>query len=613
MLRILMMLTAAIAGATLAFPLLAFAQAKDPRQPDANARSGAAQKLRDFLDADWKRWMQEYPENATHVGYPGQNDRWTDDSPDGIARRKTHLADSLATLKTIPRTDLPTTEQLNFDLYLELLETASEGLQFGDDPFPFRNVVPRNLWMPLNQMGGVQQEAADTLAMQPHQTIADYETILARLAALPAAVEQHLALLQDGLKRGYTPPKITLRDVPKQIADLTPADALASPLLQAFNEFPPNFPDADRARLTLRAKSIYASSITPAFQRLHDYVANTYLPACRENIAASSLPNGAAAYTFHVRWQTTTNLSPQQIHEIGLAEVKRIRAEMDKVIASTKFAGSFHDFTKFLRNDARFYYGKPDDLVNGYRIIAKRIDPGLAHLFGKLPRLTYGVCPIPDFKAPSQTTAYYQPGSPQAGRPGCYFVNTYNLHARPKYEMEALSLHEAVPGHHLQISLAQEMEDTPEFRKHVGYSAFVEGWALYSEGLGEDLGLYTDPYSKFGQLSYEMWRAVRLVVDTGMHSMGWTREQALQFFKDNTGKTDQDITVEVDRYIVWPGQALAYKLGQLKIRELRSEAERRLGSKFNIRAFHDTVLEQGAVPLSRLEPHMKSWIEGQTR
>jgi uncharacterized protein (DUF885 family) len=249
--------------------------------------------------------------------------------------------------------------------------------------------------------------------------------------------------------------------------------------------------------------------------------------------------------------------------------------------------------------------------VNGYRIITKRIDPGLAHLFGKLPRLPYGVCLIPDFKAPSQTTAYYQGGSPQAGRPGCYFVNTYNLHARPKWEMEALSLHEAVPGHHLQISLAQEMENTPEFRKHAGYSAFVEGWALYSEGLGEDVGLYTDPYSKFGQLSYEMWRAVRLVVDTGMHSMGWTREQAIQFFKDNTGKTDQDITVEVDRYIVWPGQALAYKLGQLKIRELRAEAELRLSAKFNIRAFHDAILEQGAVPLSLLEPHIKNWIETQ--
>ncbi len=618
MIRLLILLAMAIASATLAFPLLSFGQAKDSQQSTANAQSlalqsVAAQKLHSFLDADWRRWMQEYPEMATDVGYPGQNDRWTDDSPAGIGRRKKHLADSLATLKAIHRADLPPSEQLNFDLYLELLETANEGLQYGDDPLPFRHVVPRNLWMTLNQMGGLQQEAPGVLAMQPHQTVADYETILARLAALPAAVDQQLALLQDGLKRGYTPPKIALRDLPKQIADLTPNAALASPLLQPFTEFPPNFPEAERARLTEKAKSVYAASVAPAFHKLHDYVASTYLPACRENIAATALPNGAVAYAFHVRWQTTTSLTPQQIHEIGLAEVKRIRAEMDSVIASTKFQGSFHDFTEFLRTDPRFYYDKPDDLVNGYRIIAKRIDPGLAHLFGKLPRLPYGVCPIPDFKAPSQTTAYYQPGSPQAGRPGCYFVNTYNLHARPKYEMEVLSLHEAVPGHHLQISLAQEMENTPEFRKHSGYSAFVEGWALYCESLGEDVGLYSDPYSKFGQLSYEMWRAVRLVVDTGMHSMGWTREQAIQFFKDNTGKTDQDITVEVDRYIVWPGQALAYKLGQLKIRELRAEAERRLGARFNIRTFHDAVLEQGAVPLSLLEPHIKSWIEAQPR
>jgi prolyl oligopeptidase len=239
------------------------------------------------------------------------------------------------------------------------------------------------------------------------------------------------------------------------------------------------------------------------------------------------------------------------------------------------------------------------------------VDPELVHEFGKLPRNQYGVIPIPDFKAPSQTTAYYQPGAPSTGRPGYYFVNTYNLHARPKWEMEALSLHESVPGHHLQLSLAQELDNVPEFRKHVGYSAFVEGWALYCESLGEELGLYKDPYSKFGQLSYEMWRAVRLVVDTGMHSMGWTRDQAIQFFKDNTGKTDQDITVEVDRYIVWPGQALAYKIGQLEIRELRNQAEKQLGEKFNVRTFHDAVLENGALPLSVLEPHMKTWLASQ--
>jgi uncharacterized protein (DUF885 family) len=593
-----------LTASTLVLPMLTIAQG----HPETPAQAKARQEFHNYLDADWKRWMELYPEFATSVGYPGQNRRWTDDSPRGIATRKGQLDESIKKLRAIDHNALPASEQVNHELYRELLETAEEGLQYGDDPMPFRNVVPSNLWMPLTQMGGVQQGAADTLANMPHQSLGDYEDILTRMEALPKSVEEHLALLQDGLRRGFTPPNITMRDVPKQIADLVPEDPLKSALLDPFNEFPANIIEADRNRLTDRAKQIYSSRLRPAFQKLHDYVRDTYVPACRDSIAVTTLPSGKASYAFHVRWQTTTDLTPQQIHEIGLSEVKRIRSEMEKVIASTGFKGSFHEFTEFLRNDPRFYFEKPQDLIDAYKIIAKTIDPELAHEFGRLPRNQYGVTPIPDFKAPSQTTAYYQPGAPAVGRPGYYFVNTFNLHARPKWEMEALSLHEAVPGHHLQISLAQELDNVPEFRKHVGYSAFVEGWALYGESLGGELGLYKDPYSKFGQLSYEMWRAVRLVVDTGMHTMGWTRDQAIQFFKDNTGKTDQDITVEVDRYIVWPGQALAYKIGQLKIRELRASAEKQLGEKFDVRAFHDTVLENGAVPLSVLEPHVKNWL-----
>jgi uncharacterized protein (DUF885 family) len=613
MMRMFAMAAMTLGSALLVLPMLVLghgdAEAGNAQTPQAQTEE--ARKFRAYLDADWKRWMEEYPDIATQVGYPGQNNRWTDDSPAGIERRKKHVAESISELKTIHRDALPESERLNFDLYSQLLETSEEGLQYGDDPMPFRFVVPRNLWMPVNQMEGIQQSAADALESTPHHSVAEYEIILERMRALPASVDQQIALLQEGLKRGYSPPKITMRDVPKQIADLIPADPMASALLQPFTEFPNAFSEGDRTRLTDQAKKIYTSAVAPAFQKLHDYVATTYIPACRETIAATALSSGAAAYAFHVRWQTTTDLTAIQIHEIGLSEVKRVRSEMEKVIASVNFKGSFHDFTEFLRTDPRFYYDKPDDLVNGYRVIVKKIDPELAHEFGKLPRLPYGVCPIPDFKAPSQTTAYYQPGSPAAGRPGCYFVNTYNLHARPKWEMEALSLHEAVPGHHLQLSLGQELENVPEFRKHVGYSAFVEGWALYSESLGEELGLYKDPYSKFGQLTYEMWRAVRLVVDTGMHSMGWTRERAIQFFKDNTGKTDQDITVEVDRYIVWPGQALAYKLGQLKIRELRTAAETKPGTNFNVRKFHDAVLANGSVPLSVLEAHVQSWIARQ--
>jgi len=592
-------------GACLIFlPLLAVAQ----NRSETSAQANAGKEFRAYLEADWKRWMELYPEMATGVGYPGQNRHWADDSPQGIEARKAHLAASLQKMKSISRDSLAASEQLNYDLYRDLLETSEEGLQYGDDPMPFRNVVPANLWMPLTQMGGVQQGAAETLATMPSQSVADYGDILARMEALPKNVEEQLALLKEGLRRGYTPPKITMRDVPKQIADLVPEDPMKSALLEPFTEFPSGIGETDRARLSKRAKEIYVTSLRPVFLKLHDYVTNTYMPACRDAIAATALPNGAAAYSFHVRWQTTTKLTPQQIHEIGLAEVKRIRGEMDKVIASTGFKGSFHEFTEFLRTDPRFYFDKPQDLIDAYKVIAKSIDPELVHEFGKLPRNQYGVVPIPDFKAPSQTTAYYQPGASSAGRPGYYFVNAYNLHARPKWEMEALSLHESVPGHHLQISLAQELENVPEFRKQVGYSAFVEGWALYGESLGEELGLYKDPYSKFGQLTYEMWRAVRLVVDTGMHTMGWSRGQAIQFFKDNTGKTDQDITVEVDRYIVWPGQALAYKIGQLKIRELRSAAEKQLGAKFNVRSFHDAVLENGAVPLNVLEPHIGTWL-----
>lgn len=584
-------------------PVMLFSRASDSTP---NVQTEESQRFRAFLSDDWKRWMQEYPEFATYVGFPGQNRRWTDQSPEGFESRVRHLRESLEAMKRFHREQLPPSEQFNYDLYLKRLQLCDEGLQFGGSA-----IGGGNRWIPITQMDGVQQGPASTLALMPHQTVSDYEDILARMEALPLLVEQSMEQMRAGLQKGYSPPKITMRDVPKQVQDLIPADPMKSALLEPFTQFPLAIGESDRAKLIERAKQIYTSADVPAYQKLHGYLVSTYIPACRESIAATELPNGAALYAYQVRWHTTTNLTPAQIHEIGLSEVKRIRAEMDKVIASTGFKGSFRDFADFLRTDPQFYYDKPDDLVNGYRIIVKKIDPELAHEFGKLPRLTYGVTPIPDFVAPSQTTAYYQPGAPQAGRPGQYFVNTYNLKARPKWEMEALSLHESVPGHHLQIALAQELEGVPEFRKHWDYTAFVEGWGLYAESLGDEVGMYKDPYSKFGQLTYEMWRAVRLVVDTGMHSMGWSRQQAIDFFRENTSKTDQDITVEIDRYIVWPGQALAYKIGQMKIRELRTKSEKQLGSRFDVRKFHDVVLEQGAVPLDLLEAHVNDWLAKQ--
>jgi uncharacterized protein (DUF885 family) len=592
--------------AVLALLLFPFAIEQSPAA-NASPQSEEASKFRAFLADDWKRWMEDYPEWATWVGYPGQNRRWTDESPAGFETRVKHLRESIGSMKQLRREQLSANEQLNYDLYLKRLQESEESLQYGGEPYEATALR----WIPVTQMDGVQQEAAVTLALMPHLTVSDYDDLLARLEALPEVVEQTVALMKEGVKRGYTPPKITMRDVPKQVEDLIPSEARKSALLQPFQQFPSSIPEADRARLVERAEQIYLSRDVPAFQKLHEYLASTYLPVCRESVAAGDFPNGAAAYAFRVRQFTTTQLTPAQIHEIGVSEVKRIRAEMEKVIASSGFKGSFREFTEFLRTDPQFFYEKPEDLINGYRIITKKIDPELAHEFGKLPRLPYGVVPIPTFKAPSQTTAYYEAGSSEPRRPGSYFVNTYNLKARPKWEMEALSLHESVPGHHLQIALGQELEGVPEFRKHMGYTAFVEGWGLYAESLGEELGMYKDSYSKFGQLTYEMWRAARLVVDTGMHSMGWTRQQSIDFFRENTSKTDQDITVEVDRYIVWPGQALAYKIGQLKIRELRTRSEKALGSRFNIRTFHDAGLEQGAVPLDLLEAYVDDWLKKQ--
>jgi uncharacterized protein (DUF885 family) len=572
---------------TLAVALLASSSAQ---QQSDSAR------LRQLFAQNWEYTMREYPEFATAVGYPGQNARWTDNSLEAIARRKRELNDPLNTLRTIDRAKLSPTDQLNYDLFRRNYTDALEETRFPGE------------FMPITQMGGVQQDVPSTIAQMPAGSVREYEDIIARLRGVPVLVSQTMVLLERGLAQGLTPPRITLRDVPGQAQNLVVDDPLTSPLLKAFTRFPAPVPDAEQQRLHAAAVAAYRDSVAPAFRRLSAYLRDKYVPRARTTTGMRDLPNGMAWYQVRARASTTTDLTPAQIHAIGLAEVKRIRGQMDSVIAAGGFTGSFAEFVQLLRTDPRFYWTTSEDLIRGSRELMKRIDPELTKLFGTLPRLTYGVSPIPSYAERSQTTAYYQPGSPLAHRAGTYFVNTYNLPARPKWEMEALSLHEAVPGHHLQIALAQELEGVPEFRRFGGYTAFVEGWGLYSESLGGELGLYTDPYSKFGQLTYEMWRAIRLVIDTGIHTMGWTREQAIDYFKANAAKTEHDITVEVDRYIVWPGQALAYKIGELKIKELRAYATSTLGSRFDIRAFHDQVLGAGAVPLDVLEARIRAWV-----
>jgi uncharacterized protein (DUF885 family) len=557
------------------------------------------QRLHELLKLDWDYTMQESPEFATEVGYPGLNDRWSDSSLEAIARRERELQSPLKVIQSLNRANLSAADQLNYDLFKRGIDQAIEEIPFHSE------------YLQLSQMNGVQQDSAQTLEIAPRATVKDYENIIARLNSLPTVIDQTIVLLQKGLEAGITPPRITLRDVPDQVASQMNADPEQNALLKPFSEFPLQISEADRVRLRATAAVVVKEKVIPAFAKLHEFLVAKYLPGARETIGMRDLPNGRAWYAFRARVDTTTTLSPEQIHEIGLGEVKRIRAEMDKVIAATGFKGNFTEFAQFVRTNSQFYYTNGEDLLTGYRDIAKRIDPQLPTLFGKLPRLTYGVVKIPDYAAKSQTSAYYQPGSPAAGRAGNFFANTYALDTRAKWEMESLTLHESVPGHHLQIALSQEMEDAPEFRKHGSYTAFVEGWGLYSESLGGELGLYNNPYSKYGQLTFEIWRAIRLVVDTGMHSLGWTRQQAIDYFMANTGKSEHEITVEVDRYIVWPGQALAYKIGQLKIRELRNYATRELGDKFDVRQFHDQVLGSGAIPLDVLEAHIKAWVQAQ--
>ena len=566
---------------------------------DAGKSSSAPERLHALFKLDWEYTMAVSPEWATYTGYAKYQDKWTDNSPVAIAERRKNAGRALPALATIDRGQLNAVDRISYDLFKRQTEENVEG-----NKFPLE--LPA-----ITQLNGVHQDAAQIFSLMPSSTAEQLETQVARLRALPAVVDQVIALLAEGLKKGVTPPQITLRDVPVQVLNLIPADPLKSPLLQNFGELPPTVPGEDGQRLRAEATAIYREQLRPAFQRLHAFLVQKYLPGARATIAAAALPQGEAWYAWQIKTQTSTDLTARQIHEIGLGEVKRIRAEMERLKTQTGFKGTRAEFFTYLRTDPNFYFTDKEDLLRAYRDIAKRIDPQLMKLFKTLPRSTYGVLPVPAHAEKSQTTAYYSPGSPEAGRPGNFFANTYALETRPKWEMEPLTLHESVPGHHLQISLAQEMGALPEFRRFGGYTAFVEGWGLYAESLGDELGLYTDPYAKFGQLTYEMWRAVRLVVDTGMHAFGWTRTQAIEFFKDNAGKSEHDIVVEIDRYIVWPGQALAYKLGELKIKELRAYAARELGKKFDVRVFHDEVLRHGAIPLSVLDEQIRAWVATQ--
>ena len=550
-----------------------------------------------YLAASWESGLADSPIYATMLGDKRFNKEIVSNSADEIEKRKLEAIDSYAEFKAFNIEDLSEGNKLN---YMILDQDFRHSVESNKYPSHFMN---------LNQRGGIQSfyETGSRMVFSSYQ---DYKDWLIRLNKYSSNVKNANDNYQKGLELGYTQPKHITTYVLEQIESMVAAEISNNPYLKVFKEASLEvITEEQKNELVLEAKELIENSLNPAYSDLAKFLRTEYIPNSRNSIGLKDVPNGSEWYEYLARYHTTTNLTPDEIHEIGLKEIKRIRSEMEEIIASVKWDGDFNSFLNFLRTDKRFYYDNAEDLFDAYLIMSKKIDPLLPMIFKDFQKAPYGVTEIPMESAPYTTTAYYN--SPSKGRPGYYYVNLYKPESRPKYEIPVLSVHEAVPGHHFQISIAQEMENVPEFRKHQSFTSFVEGWALYSEELGEHMGLYDDPYDKFGQLTYDMWRAIRLVVDTGMHYKDWTRDDAINLFVNNTAKSILDIENEVDRYIAWPGQALAYKIGQLKILELRTKAETELGEKYDIKDFHYEVLKRGSVPLSVLETYINEWIESE--
>jgi uncharacterized protein (DUF885 family) len=555
-----------------------------------------SETLNQLIAEQWEAWMRWDPLFATSCGDHRFNDRLPQAGEEHYVSWCAQLHAFRQRLQQIDAGFLPPPDRLNQALFARMLDFEIAAL----DQHSYR--------LPLSKAGGFHTYLPDLQLYTPFGTVRDYENYLARLDALRRYFDESIDLLRLGLHSGYVPPLVTLEGVDKSLQAQIVDDPARSVFFKPFEQFPASVNEVDHQRLVAAAKESIRGSVVPAYQALLQFLETEYIPGSRAGVAAADLPDGQAYYQERIHYFTTLSLTPEAIHATGQSEVERIRTEMKAVIDRTGFKGSFREFIDFLRSDPRFYVTTPAALLEKTSLVLKRMDGELPRLFKTLPRLPYGIREIPSFSAPGNTAAYYQPGSGDGTVAGNYYVNTYDLASRPLYEIEALSLHEAVPGHHLQIALQQELHDLPEFRRFAGFTSFVEGWALYSERLGLEVGFYQDPYSDFGRLSYEMWRACRLVVDTGMHALGWGRQQAIDFMAANTSSTLLNITNEIDRYIAWPGQALAYKLGELKMRELRAFAEKELGAQFNLREFHDCILLAGALPLDVLDTRVREWV-----
>ena len=572
---------------------------RDPaaRQGNEGAGGAARQALDRLLDEEWEWRLRENPLFATTVGDHRYDDRLPGESIDDETRRSRDTQRFLDALGTIDRAQLPAASQVNLDMLRAELEDRLASFRF------------REYLVPINADSGFHSSFALVPQSLRLAGPKDYDNYLARLRAFPRYMDEHIARMREGLRAGITVPQVALAGADTAVAPLMPSDPTQSPLYAPFRAMPPAMAAAERTRLEAAGRAVIAEAVTPAYARFREFMAREYIPGARTSIAASALPEGAAYYQHLVKRFTTLPLTADQVHETGLAQVAEIRAEMERVMRKTGFTGDFAAFLAMLRSDPRFYPKSGEQLLREGAWIAKRMDAKLPTLFGRLPRQPYGVAPVPEYLAPKYTAGRYNGNPPEGTEPGYYWLNTYALETRPLYNLEALTLHEAVPGHHLQIALANEAQDVPKFRKYSYISAFGEGWGLYSEWLGLEAGFYTDPYSDFGRLTYAMWRAARLVVDTGMHVKGWTRQQSIDYLASNTALSLHECTTETDRYISWPGQAVSYKIGELKIRELRARAEKALGPAFDRRAFHDAVLANGSVPLPVLEQQIDAFIE----
>jgi uncharacterized protein (DUF885 family) len=556
-----------------------------------------------LFNREFQLELQEFPERATFLGIDGYNDRLHDASPEAVARRKAHVKSVLAELAAFDPATLSTQDRISLSMFAyNLRRDDALNTLYGDLPFGFGP----DTWVQISTSSGPHSAFQSLAKATRFRNARDYDDYLKRLEALPRAIEQTTAILQAGMKSGWMPPRVAMVRVPGQLAPFVVADPTASPYYAPFNQFPPGVSAEGQKRITDAARKVLKDRVQPALVAFQQFVETKYLPASRDDVASSKLPGGKRYYDLLVASMTTTDLTAEQIHAIGLAEVARIRIEMDKVIASTGFKGTFAEFVKSIKSDPKFFHTSADDMLMHYRDIAKRADAQLPALFAELPRLPYGIRAMEAYEG--DNAEHYTPGALDGSRAGYFEANTNNLQRRAKYEMEAVLLHEAAPGHHIQNSRAREMTGLPQFRRSTSYIAYGEGWALYAESLGDEMGMYRDPYSKFGQLSAEMWRACRLVVDTGLHAFGWTRDQSIRYLTDNAGIAESASIAETDRYILNPGQALGYKIGELKIKALRAKAQAALGDKFDIRRFHNALLDDGPLPLTVLEARIDEWI-----